>query len=205
MLCNGAVDAFSALTLLVGRQEGHPACKKLWVVGCWHGYQYGARCRLAAQLMPLPLTVSCFSKLQTGFTFLVPAQPGSPGKRAVKRVCVCVEFMTVHDDFLSQLGNFLPVFQSWNPRLGSTQSRDFGTENVAGIPGLQSLTAITLSAPCWTRVGPKQLPAKERNGVAKHLCMQPEQGCVIKAYTILYTNLQCLHYSNKSHSLGEIP
>jgi len=26
-----------------------------------------------AQLMPLPLTVSCFSKIQTGFTFLVPA------------------------------------------------------------------------------------------------------------------------------------
>ena len=43
-----------------------------------------------AQLMPLPLTDSCFSKIQIGFTFLVPAHPGSPGKRAVKRVCVCV-------------------------------------------------------------------------------------------------------------------
>ena len=43
-----------------------------------------------AQLMPLPLTVSCFSKIQTGFTFLVLAHPGSPGKRAVKRMCVCV-------------------------------------------------------------------------------------------------------------------
>ena len=41
-----------------------------------------------AQLMPLPLIVSCFSKIQIGFTFLVPAHPGSPGKRAVKRVCV---------------------------------------------------------------------------------------------------------------------
>jgi len=40
-----------------------------------------------AQLMPLPLTVSCSSKIQIGFTFLVPAHPGSPGKRAVKRVC----------------------------------------------------------------------------------------------------------------------
>jgi len=40
--------------------------------------------------MPLPLTVSCFSKTQVGFTFLVPAHPGSPGQRAVKRVCVCV-------------------------------------------------------------------------------------------------------------------
>jgi len=43
-----------------------------------------------AQLMPLPLTVSCFSKIQIGFTFLVPADLGSPGKRAVKRVCVLV-------------------------------------------------------------------------------------------------------------------
>ena len=43
-----------------------------------------------AQLMPLPLTVSCFSKIQIGFTFLVPTHPGSPGQRAVKRVCVCV-------------------------------------------------------------------------------------------------------------------
>jgi len=40
------------------------------------------------QLMPTPLTVSCFSKIQIGFTFLVPAHPGSPGQRAVKQVCV---------------------------------------------------------------------------------------------------------------------
>ena len=81
--------AFSALTLLVGRQEGHPACKKL-SGECWRGYLSVARCRLAyAQLMPLPLTVSCFSKIQIGFTFLVPAHLGSPGKRAVKR-CVCM-------------------------------------------------------------------------------------------------------------------
>jgi len=44
-----------------------------------------------AQLMPLPLTVSCFSKIQIVFTFLVPAHPDSLGKRAIKRrVCVCV-------------------------------------------------------------------------------------------------------------------
>ena len=43
-----------------------------------------------AQLMSLPFTVSCFSKIQIGFTFLVPAYLGSPRKRAVKRVCVRV-------------------------------------------------------------------------------------------------------------------
>ena len=42
-----------------------------------------------AQLMPLPLTVSCLSKIQVGFTFLVPVHLGSLGKRAAKRVCVC--------------------------------------------------------------------------------------------------------------------
>ena len=77
--------AFSALTLLVGRQEGHPACKKTerWGVGVVICLEQGADLHMA-QLMPLPLTVSCFSKIQIGFTFLVPAHPGSPGKRAVK-------------------------------------------------------------------------------------------------------------------------
>jgi len=50
-----------------------------------------------AQLMPLPLTVSCFSKIQIGFTFLVPAHPGSTGQRAVKRV-------------LGVVSNFLGIF-----------------------------------------------------------------------------------------------
>jgi len=43
-----------------------------------------------AQLMRLPRTVSCFRKIQIGFTLLVPAHPGGPGQRAVKRMCVCV-------------------------------------------------------------------------------------------------------------------
>ena len=44
------------------------------------------------QLMPLPLIVSSFSKIQIGFAFLVPAHPGSPGQKAVKLVCV----ITIH-------------------------------------------------------------------------------------------------------------
>ena len=82
-----SVCAFSALTLLVGRQEGHPACKKTeqWGAGVAICLERGADLQLT-QLMPLPLTVSCFSKIQIGFTFLIPA----PGKRAVKRVCVCL-------------------------------------------------------------------------------------------------------------------
>jgi len=79
------------LTLLVGRQEGHPACKKTewWDAGVVICLERGADLYMA-QLMPLPLTVSCFSKIQIGFTFLVPSQLGSLGQRAVKWVCVCV-------------------------------------------------------------------------------------------------------------------
>ena len=62
---------------------------KNWVVGCWCGYLSGDDLHMV-QLMPLPLTVSCLSKIQISINFLVSAHPGSPGKRAVKRVCVCV-------------------------------------------------------------------------------------------------------------------
>ena len=51
-----------------------------------------------------PLTVSCFSKIRIGFTFLVPAHPGSPGKRAVKRVCVCVGVCMVWEDRIYKTG-----------------------------------------------------------------------------------------------------
>ena len=81
---------FIALTLLVGWQEGHLACKKTerWGTGMVICLERGADLHMT-QLMPLPLTVSCLSKIQIGFTFLVPAHSGSPGQRAIKRVCVC--------------------------------------------------------------------------------------------------------------------
>ena len=81
-----SVCAFSALTLLVGRQEGQPACKKTeqWGAGVAISLERGADLQLT-QLMPLPLTVSCFSKIQIGFTFLIPAAGKGP-----LNVCVCV-------------------------------------------------------------------------------------------------------------------
>jgi len=60
-----------------------------------------------AQLMPLPLTVSCFSKIQIDFTFLVPAHPGSPRKRAVKQVCVCVSQARINWEGCSRKGIWL--------------------------------------------------------------------------------------------------
>jgi len=67
--------------LLVGQQEGHPACKKTewWGAGMVICLERGAALHMA-QLMPLPLTVSGSSKIQIGFTFLVPAYPSCPGK-----------------------------------------------------------------------------------------------------------------------------
>jgi len=77
--------------LLVGQQEGHLACKKTewWGSGMVICLERVADLHMA-QLMPLPLTVSCFSKIQIVFTFLVLADPGSPGQRAIKRVSVCL-------------------------------------------------------------------------------------------------------------------
>jgi len=71
------VSAFSALTLLVGRQEGHLACKKIewWGAGVVTCLERGADLHMA-QLMPLPLTLSCFNKIQIGFYL---SDIGSPG------------------------------------------------------------------------------------------------------------------------------
>ena len=75
----------------LGGRKGIRPVKKLewWGTGMVSCLEWDANLHMA-QLMPLPLTVSYFSKIQIGFTFLVPAHLGSPGKRAVKRVCVCV-------------------------------------------------------------------------------------------------------------------
>jgi len=75
----------------LGGRKGIRPVKKLewWGAGMVICLELGADLH-TAQLMPLPLTISCFIKIQIGFTFLVPAYPGSLGKRAVKWVCVCV-------------------------------------------------------------------------------------------------------------------
>jgi len=88
---------FSALMLLVGRQKGHLACKSLewWGAGMVICLERDADLNMA-QLMPLPLTVSCFSKIQIDFTFLVPAHLGSPEKQPLNG-CVCVLQNDVHN------------------------------------------------------------------------------------------------------------
>ena len=100
LTCSGWLTHISGHPSAAGRaqdRESSPAtdrrsttvpCHQRWGTGrlsAWSEMQ-----TYMAQRMPLPLTVSCFSKIQFGFTFLVPAHPGSPGQRAVKRVCACV-------------------------------------------------------------------------------------------------------------------
>ena len=96
---------------LCGRKGIWPFLKQSGVVVC---LEQGADLHMA-QLMPLPLTVSCFSKIQIGFTFLVPAHLGSPRKRAVKRVCLCVcvslYIRTVQDQVYSTLTKYTVVDQ----------------------------------------------------------------------------------------------
>ena len=86
----------SALTLLDGRQEGHLACKKLewWGTGMVIWLEWDADLHMS-QLMPLPLTVSCFSKIQIGFTFLVLAHRVVPEKGPLNG-CVC-DIFTSHN------------------------------------------------------------------------------------------------------------
>jgi len=87
-----AAESYSAIInycfFWLGGRKGIRPVKLEWLgAGVVICLERGADLHMA-QLMPTPLTVSCFSKIQIGFTFLVPAHPGSPGQRAVKRVCV---------------------------------------------------------------------------------------------------------------------
>ena len=95
--------------LLVGWQEGHLACKKyssgvlVWL-SVWSKVQtciWPIWCHCHS----LPLTVSCFCKIQIGFTFLVPAHLGSPGKGAVKRVCVWLNWWKASNIMSSWVSN----------------------------------------------------------------------------------------------------
>ena len=80
------LQCFDAVGWVAGRAS-RPVKTEWWGVGVVIRLERGADLHVG-QLMPLPLTISCFSKIQIGFAFLVPAHLGSPGQRAVKRVCV---------------------------------------------------------------------------------------------------------------------
>ena len=92
---------------LGGRKGIRPVKKtERWDAGMVICLEWGADLHMA-QLMPLPLTVSCFSKIQIGFTFLVPAHLCIPGKRAIKRVCSlwCLRVQFLAFSVLTRLGS----------------------------------------------------------------------------------------------------
>jgi len=117
---------FSASTLLVGRQEGHPACKNLsdgvlaWL-SVWSEVQtcmWPSWCHFhSLSLAPV--------KSRLVFTFLVPAYPGSPGQRAIKRVCVCVCLL------------------NWYQLKVNEQAHTCGDVNIAVVLNLLCLTSFT--------------------------------------------------------------
>jgi len=78
--------AFSALTLLVGRQEGHPACKKPWGVVGVRAPLVQLGWRQPGLLVPLPLLSPLLHKNPEELFLLVPAYRGGPGPKAVKRL-----------------------------------------------------------------------------------------------------------------------
>jgi len=108
----------------LGDRKGIRPVKKTerWGAGVVICLEWGADLHMA-QLMPLTLTVSCFSKIQIGFTFLVPVHLGSPGKGPLNG-CVWVLMMmnTFYgnvDDKTWYMGIFYPgdtdryIFCSW--------------------------------------------------------------------------------------------
>ena len=117
-----------------------------------------------AQLMPMPLTVSCFTKIQIGFTFLVPAHPGSPGKRAVKRVCVCVTFIAYWEFSVTMISkghswstkknmHFVILYKCWNCVSNIIPSLHFCWINLVSASCLWNtqthLTALCPGLPRW--------------------------------------------------------
>jgi len=94
-----SASAVSALTLLVGRQEGHPDYKKLeWCgAGMVICLERGADLHMA-QLMPL--AVSCFSKILIGFTFLVPANPGNQLNSTENYGRMCLTLLSPHRNYI---------------------------------------------------------------------------------------------------------
>ena len=149
------IGAFSDLMLLVGRQEGHLVCKKLsggvliWL-SVWS----------KVQTCIWPRWCHCHSlslasvKSRLVFTFLVPAHPGSPGKRAVKRVYVCTGaenciFVenSLHTNECQNLRNLTCWTNSpWHPQ---ESHQNAGWKLTSGIPGVDlqlfQLTMILLS------------------------------------------------------------
>ena len=110
-----------------------------------------------AQLMPLPLTVSCFSKIQIGFTFLVPAHPGSPGKKPLNG-CVCVTYLRRYADhtFIQiyfRMHHFVVKFSKFSSPQAA-RGRWPPNQNPADVPGWYGRVVSQLPPYIHTHIQP---------------------------------------------------
>jgi len=126
-----------------GRKGIRPV-KKLewWGAGVVICLERGADLHMA-QLMPLQLTVSFFSKTQTGFTFLVPAHPGNPGKRTVKRVCVCsiVYALSPMQKCILYLVSWKSIYNFWAITLRDTMTEKLNWSHCTGASSRKQLNS----------------------------------------------------------------
>ena len=93
------------------------------------------------QLMPLPPTVSCFSQIQIGFIFLVPAHLGSPGKRAVKCVCVVTDQRFPQQTWCRGRGSFKNVILSFTQQQFQTRMH-----SIMVFQSRQTINRMTVAA-----------------------------------------------------------
>jgi len=123
-----------------------------------------------AQLMPLPFTVSCFSKIQIAFTFLVPADAGSPGQRAVKRVCVYYVPSVLWHCWLGIRKSIRPVkIEWWGVGVVICLQRGASCLYMDQLMPLLSQTPSSrvkyrLVLPFWYRLAPVVLEKRPLNG-----------------------------------------
>ena len=130
-----------------------------------------------AQLMPLPLPISCFIKIQIGYTFLVLAHPGCPGKRAVKWVCVCVTILQTILTRALQLALALPYY---------TEHINTHTQTQTDKKKYNKLVALEL----WGLVPP--VPPSQKCG----LCQNFKQTTLSTRLHEVRTNLYSPTYEN---------
>ena len=136
-----------------GRKGIQPVKTERWGAGAVIGLERGADLH-TAQLMPLSLTVSCFSKIQIGFTFLAPAHVGSPGQRAVKRLCESVFiYGTAYQKSQSavfMLPKKVPLELSSEQSVGDVGITQLDWKRVPQARSCKSSVAITYTVCVWT-------------------------------------------------------
>ena len=146
----------------------------------WLCLELGADLHMA-QLMPLSLTVSCFSKIQIGFTFLVPAHPGSPGQRA--GACACMYWQKTHRDkclfeqdrLQGRVQRFADIFQQdWV----SNADRVFERAHKAGVGHFDDPESVQTFAVAHPAICLSHNSKATNSQFPKLVCVQPPPSVV---------------------------